>query len=906
MCRSYLFKVKSRAVVLFALILGSLANFAQPVPEKGVPVLQNFAPSQYQHKGKIWDIGSAPNGIVYMAADKGLLEFDGKVWNSFTGSDGFTRSLLVDNDSTIYTGSDLDFGVWKRNRYRVFEYTSLYPFQEDIAEINEEFWDVYKLSDNVLFVSSQNIYIYKNQHFTKISAPYKFKGSFSVNDSLYFADEKAGLFRLDGLSLRQVFTFPAGAGFEIAGIYRHSQGIVLVTKNSGLALFSSGKLSILNNAVSQHLQTAKVFSFTPVGDQYLAFGTILKGLYITDINGRIIHQINRNKGLPNNTILSLHYSPSGKLWMGMDYGVSAIDLHRKVTTFYDFRGDFGSGSAALVYNGDFYLGTNQGLYQSAWDDLNNDSDYNRFRLIPGSEGQVWCLEEIDNSVLLGHDKGLFILNGNSIQKISDEPGVWTIVPYKDYLLTGNYNGISIFRKSGNTWTFLKKMDLILGSCNQLIVEKDNILWINIPNFGVIRVVLDDNLYPAERLIIKDKEFDGANPCLKKSDSGIHLITDRFQYTFSSAEGKFVNKVDAESQPEIDGLVNGARQPIVIHQDYAFYPVYNGFALKYLRSGDETSGQVYSLCVRKMEAIGRNHDKTDFYPGAVIPFRQNSLKIECIVPNLDNVLYQYRLDESGKWSPWDSNNTFELFNLKRGKHTLFVRASMNNEMLQTLAIPFRIEAPWFHSWLAYLIYFVTAVLIVYGLLSLQKLSLKKHRKQHLIKEQRSLREQAEKHRQEMMMLEQDMLKVEYNKLKQQLKAKTIELACKARVDDEKNRMLLSLKEKFERVQKEPALAQMTLKEINRILESYINTEINTFEIQIDELHQEFYKKLKDSYPGLSNHDLRLCAYLKIGLNSREIADILNILPSSAFISRSRLRKKLDIGADEDLYEFLNSI
>jgi hypothetical protein len=63
--------VKSRAVVLFALILGSLANFAQPVPEKGVPVLQNFTPSQYQHKGKIWDIGSAPNGIVYMAADKG-------------------------------------------------------------------------------------------------------------------------------------------------------------------------------------------------------------------------------------------------------------------------------------------------------------------------------------------------------------------------------------------------------------------------------------------------------------------------------------------------------------------------------------------------------------------------------------------------------------------------------------------------------------------------------------------------------------------------------------------------------------------------------------------------------------------------------------------------------------------
>ncbi|WP_367328855.1 hypothetical protein, partial [Lentimicrobium sp.] len=558
------------------------------------------------------------------------------------------------------------------------------------------------------------------------------------------------------------------------------------------------------------------------------------------------------------------------------------------------------------YNGDFYLGTNQGLYQSAWDDLNNDSEYNRFQLVPGSEGQVWCLEEIDNSVLLGHDKGLFILNGKTIQKISDEPGVWTIVPYKDYLLTGNYNGLSIFRKAGNTWIFLKKMDLILGSCNQLIVEKDNILWVNIPNFGIIRAVLDNDLYPSERLILKDKEFEGADPFLKKSDSGILLATDRFQYVFSKAERKFVNKVNAGNQPEIEGLIKGPHRSTVIHQDYAFFPVYNGFALKYLKSGNEPAGHVNTLCVRKIEASGRNHDRTNFYPGASIPFRQNSLKVECIVPNLDNVLYQYRLDESGKWSPWDSNNTFELFNLKRGKHTLFVRASVNNEMLQILEIPFRIEAPWFLSWLAYLIYFVTAVLLIYGLLTLQKLSLKKHRKQHLIKEQRSLREQAEKHRQEVMALEQEMLKAEYSKLKQQLKAKTVELACKAKVDDEKNRMLISLKEKFERVQKEPALAQMTFKEINRILDSFLNKEVNTFEIQIDELHQEFYKILKDRYPGLSNNDLRLCAYLKIGLNSREIADILNILPSSAFISRSRLRKKLNIGADEDLYGFLNSI
>ncbi|TVR75849.1 MAG: hypothetical protein EA412_14750, partial [Chitinophagaceae bacterium] len=49
-----------------------------------------------------------------------------------------------------------------------------------------------------------------------------------------------------------------------------------------------------------------------------------------------------------------------------------------------------------------------------------------------------------------------------------------------------------------------------------------------------------------------------------------------------------------------------------------------------------------------------------------------------------------------------------------------------------------------------------------------------------------------------------------------------------------------------------------------------------------------------------------AYLKIGLNTKEIAEILNIQPSSFYISRSRLRKKLNLKPEEDLYSFLNGV
>ena len=92
----------------------------------------------------------------------------------------------------------------------------------------------------------------------------------------------------------------------------------------------------------------------------------------------------------------------------------------------------------------------------------------------------------------------------------------------------------------------------------------------------------------------------------------------------------------------------------------------------------------------------------------------------------------------------------------------------------------------------------------------------------------------------------------------------------------------------------------------MVHNHLETNDQTFEIQMDELHQEFFKAMKKRFPSLSIYDLRLCAYLKIGLNSKEMAEIFQVLPSSINVSRSRLRKKLNLSPEEDLYEFLNSV
>ncbi len=898
--------LKKLAVLLPLLLHGVLSVIAQVLPEKGVPLLENFTPAQYNNKGKIWDICAAPNGIVYMAADKGLLEFDGKTWNAFKGSKGFTRSLLVLNDSLIYTGSDLDFGVWRKNIYQQFEYTSLYPFQEVVQDINEEFWEIHRLKEAIIFASSQNIYVYKEQQLVRIAAPHRFVKSFSVNGALYFADEQLGLYLFDGFALKKLFDYPPNSKFHISGIYEDASGLVLVTRDLGLFRFASGNLSRLDNALSEQLKIAKVFNFEPLGKAYLAFGTVLKGLYIADADGNIIHHVNKYKGLPSNTVLSLHYSPSGKLWLGMDYGVSCLNLKNSFTALYDYRGDFGTGYTALLKDGTFYLGTNQGLYRSAWEDLNDNVEFFRFQLIPGTEGQVWDLENIDNALLMGHDKGLFLVTGNTVEKLSTNDGVWTILPYKDYLLTGNYNGISIFKKSGGRWNFQKKMDLIAGSCNQMVLEEDNILWINIPNFGIIRAVLSIDLYPNDRLIFQEAIFEGSDLRLLKDEKGLHIMTSQFQYTYDAGNKKFVKQtLRSKDLEESAFMMSGIYQSRVLHADYAFHPTYNGFFLKHLKSGSDTTQDSVALVFREAEAFN-NDQSVAVFPGMEVPYRFNNFEIYYIVPNHSNVLYQHKLDDSDSWSDWSPETSVKLIGLSAGNHSLFVRAKINDNIIRAKSISIRVAPPWHRSWLAFLVYFILMSLTVYAVHHWKKQSLRKQQDKLLQKKQDALQEQAEKHQQELLFLEQERMQNEYNQLKKNLRSKTIELAKQARENEEKNRLLLSLKEKCEIAQENPSLFKIKWREIEMLLESYIQAEDQIFEIQIDELHQEFFKKLKAQFPGLSTHDLRLCAYLKIGISSKEIAEILQIQPSSFYISRSRIRKKLDMKGDENLYDFLNKI
>lgn len=142
------------------------------------------------------------------------------------------------------------------------------------------------------------------------------------------------------------------------------------------------------------------------------------------------------------------------------------------------------------------------------------------------------------------------------------------------------------------------------------------------------------------------------------------------------------------------------------------------------------------------------------------------------------------------------------------------------------------------------------------------------------------------------------------LDQQLKEKTIELAKQSKQNKQQHNLLTKIHAKVRNTSTTAAQAKKYMHEIRILLENYDIEEDQVFETQMDELHQAYYKNLKKQFPDLTSYDLRLSLFIKMGMNSREIAEILHVLPSSINVSRSRLRKKLQLEPKDDLYAFLN--
>ena len=150
-------------------------------------------------------------------------------------------------------------------------------------------------------------------------------------------------------------------------------------------------------------------------------------------------------------------------------------------------------------------------------------------------------------------------------------------------------------------------------------------------------------------------------------------------------------------------------------------------------------------------------------------------------------------------------------------------------------------------------------------------------------------------------QEEIYKHEIEHKKKELTSQTLHLV-------QKNTFIQELMENLENIKKSPELFKTEFRRIVMLLkkENASDKDWEVFKTYFAEVHNDFDQKLKTLYTDISEKEIRLAAFLRMNLTTKEIAATLNVLPDSILKSKYRLKKKLNLDRDTDLTSFLNTI
>ena len=100
----------------------------------------------------------------------------------------------------------------------------------------------------------------------------------------------------------------------------------------------------------------------------------------------------------------------------------------------------------------------------------------------------------------------------------------------------------------------------------------------------------------------------------------------------------------------------------------------------------------------------------------------------------------------------------------------------------------------------------------------------------------------------------------------------------------------------------------MQQVNNVIGDSLRNddEWSRFKLHFDSVHPDFFLKLKERCADLTENDLRLCAYIRIGMRAKQIAEMLSVTPDSINTARYRLRKKFGMEKGDKLDDFIRQI
>jgi DNA-binding CsgD family transcriptional regulator len=906
--------------------------------------LKNYTKQDYKAASQNWSVTSDANGYMYFANHLGLMEFDGITWTLYPAPEGSViRTVAVDSKNRIFSAGYRELGYWQRDGLGKLQYHSLKKEVEQQFTTNEEFWNVICHKDKVYFQSFSKVYIYDYSNFDVVK-PEGFINSISEGgDCMYVNIMNKGIYEIRGKALKPYLIDNFFTNKEIRFILPLSPSQKLIgTSNDGIMSYDGQKLQPWNPDCSDYLRKNIINHGWLTGDGKILIGTILDGLSVFDTRGKLLNHFNKENGLQNNTVLGIMSDRNRQLWLALDNGVDFISFEPDPTYTVFERKELGAVYTAAIYRDKIYLGTNQGMFYRPQTAPGEE----HFQLVAGTQGQVWDCKVIDDCLLVNHNKGTFEICGDKVRQLSSVSGGFSILehPLKpNTLVQSTYSNLIFYKKDNGQW----KINHVVHAFNDLIryLEMDHFgnYWAGHMYRGIFRLKFDNrdslvyNHYYGEKVFGRDHNIhvfrmagrivfttgeklytydDLKDTIVDYADMneklGLYQKATRIvaaqdnRYWLINSEGCALFSIDGLEVKKIrefpnrlfnNQLVIGYENIVPLDGSRAILCLENGYALLNAETNSPASSiTAQSPVLRQISISGNNGKNTNLalvQEKIALRYNRNSLQLRFAFPYFSSnpIKYQWIIEGLDKqWSDPMDKPLLSINRLPVGDYLLKVKAVNGwGESSREYAVRLAILPPWYRSMLAYMVYVLATAA---GLYLFRRSIIARTR-------EKQKRENEEK--------ERELIRLRNENLQAELSFKSNELASSTMAIIKKNEFLMNMKELIQHQKEElgsrypDKYYEKLVQKIDENITSQDNWKV--FDANFNKTHEQFMKKLKDNYQDLTPSDLRLCAFLRLNLASKEIAPLLGISVRGVENHRYKLRKKLNLEADGNLTDFI---
>jgi len=913
-------KVKNK-IALFLLLLCSFAR-AQEL----LPFVENFTKSNYNGDNQVWSVTQGNDNAFYFANNHYLLRFNGVRWEKYSlPNKTIIRSVFSDGDK-IYSGSYNEFGYWKRQN-GILEYTSLSKGKNYFtgSSINEEIWKIFKHDNKIYFQSFNELYVLENGKIRKIRIPFQISYCFLVENKIYAASVKAGVYLFENSTFKKIDKWNLLEDNIIHSIDKANGKMFFFTQKSGVYIEEGNSLKPWSHPLNELLKKEIIITAKAISNNRLVIGTAFQGVYVIDLSNNSYNNICRKNALKNNSILSIGLDKENDLWLGLDNGISHIEINSPYKIFSDNTGVLGSVYTLAPLNDGLLLGSNHGVFKYQNKILT---------LLSNSQGQVWDILKVGDRYLIGHNDGTYIYENEVLRKVNEVSGGWKFLKsnFHDIFFLANYSGIVIYENPTDLKTY-KYVSNLTKPIKNIVQNKPNELWA-VDNYrSLYRILFDDDftVKKIENITQKNKILNDYGVKMVNFNNEVLFYINSKWYNYNAMSDKLeLNAYFNKSFTNISELIPIDDENFIVLKDKSLYVInrvnnkfvwrlipekyYEGKIINQDTKVFKSNGQyllnlddgffAFKLKKEKPEP----HDKSvkleafvdgDFVEKSATIGYNKSISLDVISEyyGFNKQELFYTLDDNSKHNSLKDSNIV-LNNLSSGSHELTVYYNDGEGYVQLASFNFSVERPWYISFWMILVYMSIIVGAFY-------LYYKWNKIRYI--EKLKLKEEELKHQKEILHLEmeaQNKLKLqEYEKhiLEVQIQAKASEVAGKSLSIAKQSEMIESIQKALESESDISNLKSSIKKSIK--INAINKNEWESFEKNLLQSNEEFVQRLSKKYPILTSKDIKLCIYLKMNLSSKEIAPLMNISFRGVELHRYRLRKKLGLNADDSLSKFM---